>query len=84
MWNAQSHQIWQKSRPVAFNLASDTCLADYRPTTRPFDALQKWQQRQAGSRAPAIFPSLRGNVRTRGFLPAVANFVALLIFVCTR
>jgi len=23
MWNAQSHQIWQKSRPVAFNLASD-------------------------------------------------------------
>jgi integrase len=46
--------------------------------------LQKWQQRQAGSRAPAIFPSLRGNVRTRGFLPAVANFVALLIFVCTR
>ena len=24
MWNAQSHQIWQKSRPVAFNLASDT------------------------------------------------------------
>ena len=26
MWNAQSHQIWQKSRPVAFNLASDTHL----------------------------------------------------------
>jgi hypothetical protein len=26
MWNAQSHQIWQKSRPVAFNLASDNCL----------------------------------------------------------
>jgi hypothetical protein len=24
MWNAQSHQIWQKSRPVAFNLESDT------------------------------------------------------------
>ena len=24
MWNAQSHQIWQKSRPVAFNLASDS------------------------------------------------------------
>jgi hypothetical protein len=24
MWNAQSHQIWQKSRPVAFNLASET------------------------------------------------------------
>jgi hypothetical protein len=23
MWNAQSHQIWRKSRPVAFNLASD-------------------------------------------------------------
>jgi hypothetical protein len=23
MWKAQSHQIWQKSRPVAFNLASD-------------------------------------------------------------
>jgi len=23
MWNAQSHQIWQKSRLVAFNLASD-------------------------------------------------------------
>src|SRR4029077_12808476 len=23
MWNAQSHQIWQKSRQVAFNLASD-------------------------------------------------------------
>jgi hypothetical protein len=23
MWNAQSHQIWQKSRPVAFNLESD-------------------------------------------------------------
>ena len=27
MWNAQSHQIWQKSRPVAFNLASDTSSA---------------------------------------------------------
>jgi hypothetical protein len=27
MWNAQSHQIWQKSRPVAFNLASDIQLA---------------------------------------------------------
>ena len=27
--------------------------------------LQQWQQRQAGSRAPAIFPSLRGNVLTR-------------------
>jgi hypothetical protein len=26
MWNAQSHQIWQKSRPVAFNLASDTYI----------------------------------------------------------
>jgi site-specific recombinase XerD len=26
MWNAQSHQIWQKSRPVAFNLASDKIL----------------------------------------------------------
>jgi hypothetical protein len=24
MWNAQSHQIWQKSRTVAFNLESDT------------------------------------------------------------
>jgi hypothetical protein len=24
MWNAQSHQSWQKSRPVAFNLASDS------------------------------------------------------------
>jgi hypothetical protein len=24
MWNAQSHPIWQKSRLVAFNLASDT------------------------------------------------------------
>jgi hypothetical protein len=23
MWNAQSHRIWQKARPVAFNLASD-------------------------------------------------------------
>jgi site-specific recombinase XerD len=23
MWNAQSHQIWQKSGPVAFNLESD-------------------------------------------------------------
>jgi len=27
MWNAQSHQIWQKSRAVAFNLASDTLEA---------------------------------------------------------
>lgn len=27
--------------------------------------LQRWQQRQAGSRAPAIFPSLRGNILTR-------------------
>jgi len=26
MWNAQSHQIWQKSRPVAFNLESDNPL----------------------------------------------------------
>jgi hypothetical protein len=32
MWNAQSHQIWQKSRPVAFNLASDTASV-YRTLT---------------------------------------------------
>jgi hypothetical protein len=28
MWNAQSHQIWQKSRAVAFNLASDSQRSD--------------------------------------------------------
>jgi hypothetical protein len=31
MWNAQSHQIWQKSRPVASNLASDSWLATLPP-----------------------------------------------------
>jgi DNA repair protein RadC len=40
MWNAQSHQIWQKSRPVAFNLASDTSPseADMRLTRRIIEA----------------------------------------------
>src|SRR5260221_13858001 len=37
MWNAQSHQIWQKSRPVAFNLESDTARRKTgQLTTNPF------------------------------------------------
>jgi hypothetical protein len=34
MWNAQSHQIWQKSRPVAFNFASDKRIAEMNNLTR--------------------------------------------------
>ena len=41
MWNAQSHQIWQKSRPVAFNLESDTDAGHHpRHITGHIDFLQ--------------------------------------------
>ena len=58
MWNAQSHQIWQKSRPVAFNLASDSGSASFCTFIPGSDGIFRPQQSGGHNK---LYPSA-GNV----------------------
>ena len=45
--------------------------------------LQQWRQRQAGSKAPSIFPSLRGNALTRDSVHhLLGNIVGVAMTAC--